>query len=41
VASEILDVDEAIRAVSVSARKLRPPVAELVATVGVRCSLTR
>ncbi len=41
VAGEILDVDEAISAVTVSVRKLRPPVAELVATVGVRCSLTR
>ena len=41
VASEILDVDPAINTVTVSVRKLRPPVAELVATVGVRSSLTR
>jgi dihydroneopterin aldolase len=41
VTSEILAFDGAISAVSVSVRKLRPPVAELVATVGVRCSRTR
>jgi 7,8-dihydroneopterin aldolase/epimerase/oxygenase len=41
VAKEILDFDDAIDGVTVAVRKLRPPVPDLVATVGVRCSLSR
>ncbi|MDE3043848.1 MAG: dihydroneopterin aldolase [Acidobacteriota bacterium] len=41
VAHEILAVDAAIEAVTVAVRKLRPPVPEDVATVGVRCTLRR
>jgi len=41
VAYEILALDPEIARVSVAARKLRPPVAEDVATVGVRCTLER
>jgi dihydroneopterin aldolase len=41
VAREILRYDEEISAVTVAVRKLRPPVAEDVATVGVRCTVTR
>lgn len=41
VASAILALDDAITRVTVAVRKLRPPVPDLVATVGVRCSLTR
>jgi len=41
VAREILACDDAISVVTVAARKLRPPVPEDVATVGVRCSVGR
>jgi dihydroneopterin aldolase len=41
VAKEILAVDDAISSVTVAVRKLRPPVPDFVATVGVRCSLAR
>ncbi len=41
VAHEILAIDAAITSVSVAVRKLRPPVPEDVATVGVRCTVTR
>jgi dihydroneopterin aldolase len=41
VAREILSYDEGIASVTVAVRKLRPPVAEDVATVGVRCTVTR
>lgn len=41
VAYEILDLDPAIRSVTVAVRKLRPPVVEDVATVGVRCTVLR
>ncbi len=41
VAGEILAVDEQIESVGVAVRKLCPPVAEDVASVGVRCTLTR
>ena len=41
VASAILAFDDAITSVTVAVRKLRPPVADQVATVGVRCSLAR
>ncbi|HEY5266383.1 MAG TPA: dihydroneopterin aldolase [Acidimicrobiales bacterium] len=41
VAREILAFDTAISSVSVAVRKLRPPVPEDVATVGVRCSVQR
>ncbi|MDE2282728.1 MAG: dihydroneopterin aldolase [Actinomycetales bacterium] len=41
VAREVLDYDEAIEAVTVAARKLRPPVPEDVATVGVRTTIRR
>ena len=41
VALEILSYDEAIARVTVVVRKLRPPVPEDVATVGVRCTLDR
>jgi dihydroneopterin aldolase len=41
IASGVLGVDVAIKSVTVTVRKLRPPVPEDVATVGVRCTLTR
>ena len=41
VAYEILDIDDQIVAVTVAVRKLRPPVIEDVATVGVRCTVNR
>lgn len=41
IASGVLGVDVAIESVTVAVRKLRPPVPEDVATVGVRCTLTR
>ena len=41
VAREVLAFDEAIQSVTVAVRKLRPPVPEDVATVGVRCTLQR
>jgi dihydroneopterin aldolase len=41
VAQEVLAMDEAITSVTVAVRKLRPPVADDVATVGVRCTLAR
>ncbi len=41
VAREVLAMDEAITSVAVAVRKLRPPVAEDVATVGVRCTVAR
>ena len=41
VAHEILAFDAAITSVTVAVRKLRPPVAESVATVGVRCVVSR
>jgi len=41
VAYEVLALDPEISQVTVAARKLRPPVAEDVATVGVRCTLER
>ncbi len=41
VAREVLAVDEAIESVTVAARKLRPPVPEDVATVGVRTTVRR
>lgn len=41
VAYEILDLDLAIQSVSVAVRKVRPPVVEDVATVGVRCTVHR
>jgi dihydroneopterin aldolase len=41
VAYEILDFDSEIRSVTVAVRKLRPPVIEDVATVGVRCTVHR
>lgn len=41
VAREILAVDAEIESVTVAVRKLRPPVPEDVATVGVRCTLRR
>lgn len=41
VAREILAFDLEISSVSVAVRKLRPPVPEDVATVGVRCSVQR
>jgi dihydroneopterin aldolase len=41
VARELLAFDDAIISVTVAVRKLRPPVAEDVATVGVRCTVTR
>ena len=39
--NEVLAMDDAITSVTVAVRKLRPPVAEDVATVGVRCTLAR
>lgn len=41
VAREILALDDAIESVSVAARKIRPPVPQDVATVGVRCTVGR
>jgi len=41
VAYEILDLDHEIRSVTVAVRKVRPPVVEDVATVGVRCTVHR
>ncbi|MHB8334006.1 MAG: dihydroneopterin aldolase [Acidimicrobiales bacterium] len=41
VAREVLGADEAIEAVTVAARKLRPPVPEDVATIGVRTTVRR
>lgn len=41
VAHEILALDRAITSVTVAVRKLRPPVVEDVATVGVRCTALR
>jgi dihydroneopterin aldolase len=41
VAHELLAFDASIDAVTVAVRKLRPPVPEDVATVGVRCTLRR
>jgi dihydroneopterin aldolase len=41
VAYEILGFDESINSVMVAVRKLRPPVPEDVATVGVRCTVQR
>lgn len=41
VAREILTLDSDIESVTVAVRKLRPPVPEDVATVGVRCTLRR
>ncbi|MHB2028270.1 MAG: dihydroneopterin aldolase [Acidimicrobiales bacterium] len=37
VAREVIALDDAIESVTISVRKLRPPVAHDVATVGVRC----
>jgi dihydroneopterin aldolase len=41
VAREVLAYDEGISSVTIAVRKLHPPVAEDVATVGVRCTVTR
>lgn len=41
VAHEILGFDDAITSVTVAVRKLRPPVPEDVASVGVRCTVSR
>ena len=41
VAYEILESDPEIESVTVAVHKLRPPVAEDVATVGVRCTVHR
>jgi 7,8-dihydroneopterin aldolase/epimerase/oxygenase len=41
VGREILAYDEWISSVTVAVRKLHPPVAEDVATVGVRCTVAR
>lgn len=41
VAHAILDHDHEIAVVAVAVRKMRPPVAEDVATVGVRCVVRR
>jgi dihydroneopterin aldolase len=41
VAYEILAFDEEIVSVTVAVRKVRPPVAEDVASVGVRCTVAR
>lgn len=40
-AAAVLDVDERIEAVTVSVRKLRPPVAQQLATSGVRVTRSR
>jgi dihydroneopterin aldolase len=41
VAYAVLDIDRAIDAVTIEVRKLRPPVPEDIATVGVRCRVVR
>ena len=41
VAREILAFDAEVASVTVAVRKLRPPVPEDVATVGVRCTVRR
>ena len=41
VAHEILALDPIVETVTVGVSKLRPPVVEDVATVGVRCTVTR
>ena len=41
VAYEILESDAEIESVTVAVRKLRPPVVEDVASVGVRCTVHR
>lgn len=41
VARQVLAFDPAITEVTVAVRKLRPPVSEDVATVGVRCTVAR
>ncbi len=41
VGERLLELDPAIEAVVVAVRKLRPPVEEDVATVGVRCRVAR
>lgn len=41
VAQEVLALDHEITSVTVAVAKLRPPVPEDVATVGVRCTLGR
>jgi dihydroneopterin aldolase len=41
VAYEVLALDEEIVAVTVAVRKVRPPVVEDVASVGVRCTVQR
>jgi dihydroneopterin aldolase len=41
VANEVLALDEAVTSVTVAVRKVRPPVPEDVASVGVRCSVQR
>lgn len=41
VAHEILAYDREITSVMVAVRKVRPPVGEDVATVGVRCTIAR
>lgn len=41
VAHEILGFDDAITSVTVGVRKLRPPVPDDVASVGVRCTVSR
>lgn len=41
VAAAILDYDPAITRVTVAVKKIRPPVNEHVASVGVRCTLKR
>jgi hypothetical protein len=41
VGEQILAFDPAIKSVTVSVRKLQPPVSEDVATVGVRTTVSR
>jgi dihydroneopterin aldolase len=41
VAHEVLDFDKDIESVTIAVRKVRPPVIEDVATVGVRCTVRR
>ncbi len=41
VGTALLDFDPALDAVVVAVRKLRPPIEEDVATVGVRCRVSR
>jgi dihydroneopterin aldolase len=41
VAYEVLALDDEIESVTVSVRKVRPPVVEDVASVGVRCTVHR